>query len=94
MAAVDRLADLFSATSAGWWEWAARRDPILARLGLAPNQRGGLVALLAGSRQHRDNGRTDSLFHIARVAARLGDPVTLSRRQQRRATTFTGCLDH
>jgi hypothetical protein len=40
VAAVDRLADLFAATYLGWWEWAARRDPVLARLGLSPDQCG------------------------------------------------------
>ena len=44
VAAVDRLADLFAATCVGWWEWAARRDPVLAGLGLSPDQSGALVA--------------------------------------------------
>ena len=38
--AVDRLADLFAVTYVGWWEWAARRDPVLASLGLSPDQCG------------------------------------------------------
>jgi len=42
VAAVDRLADLLPATYVGWWEWAARLDPILARLGLSPDQSGAL----------------------------------------------------
>lgn len=57
MAAVDRLADLFAVTYVGWWEWAARRDPILAQLDLSPDQCGALVALLAGSRPYRHNGK-------------------------------------
>jgi hypothetical protein len=62
IAAVDRLADLFTATYVGWWIWAARRDPILARLSLSPDQCGALVALLAGSRHYRHNDKHDSLL--------------------------------
>lgn len=87
-AAVDRLADLFSTTSAGRWECAARRDPILNRLGLAPDQCGALVALLAGSRQHRHNGRTDSLIHAVRSSARRGANMELSANQRGRIATF------
>lgn len=62
VAAVDRLADVLDITTAGQWEWAARRDPILARLGLAPDQASALVALVAGSRQHRHCGKSDSVL--------------------------------
>jgi len=73
VAAVDRLADLFAATYVGWWEWAARRDPVLARLGLSPDQCGALVALVAGSRRYRHNGKQDSLL-AARIATEHGIP--------------------
>lgn len=66
VAAIDRLADLFAVTYIGWWEWAARRDPILARLGLSPDQCGALVALVAGSRKYRHNGKHDSLLAAVR----------------------------
>ena len=90
VAAVDRLADLFATTYLGWWEWAARRDPILARLGLSPDQCGALVALLAGSRRYRHNGKHDSLLAAVRAATESGHPVKLSPVQQRRLATFTG----
>lgn len=89
VAAVDRLADLLTETSAGRWEWAARRDPILNRLGLTPNQCGALVALLGGGRSHRHNGRTDSLLRATRTTKQPG-AVALSRLQQRRVASFTG----
>jgi hypothetical protein len=90
IAAVDRLADLFAATYVGWWEWAARRDPVLAQLGLTPNQCGALVALLAGSRQYRHNGKHDSLLAAVRTATELGHPVELSAAQRRRLAVFAG----
>jgi hypothetical protein len=90
VAAVDRLADLFVATYVGWWEWAARRDPMLARLGLNADQCGALVALLAGSRKYRHNGKHDSLLTAVRRATDHGAPVELSPAQRRRLATFMG----
>ena len=90
VAAVDRLADLFTATYVGWWEWAARRDPILAYLGLSLDQCGALVALLAGSRRYRHNGKQDSLLAAVRTATENGRPVELSQLQQRRIGIYTG----
>ena len=94
VAAVDRLADLFAATYVGWWEWAARRDPVLARLGLTPDQCGALVALVAGSRKYRHNGKHDSLLAAVRTAAEHGRPVELSPAHRRRLTVFTGAVQH
>jgi hypothetical protein len=92
VAAVDRLADLFAATYVGWWEWAARRDPVLARLGLSPDQCGALVALLAGSRRYRHNGKQDSLLAAVRTATELRHAVRLSADQRRRLAVFTGTV--
>jgi hypothetical protein len=94
VAAVDRLADLFAATYVGWWEWAARRDPVLARLGLIPDQCGALVALVAGSRKYRHNGKHDSLLAAARIATEHGQPVQLSPAHRRRLAIFTGAVQH
>jgi hypothetical protein len=91
-AAVDRLADLFSVTYLGWWEWAARRDPVLAQLGLTPDQGGALVALLAGSRRYRHNGKQDSLLAAVRAAIEHGHPVELSPAQRRRLAVFAGTV--
>ncbi|HEU4541792.1 MAG TPA: hypothetical protein VFR23_11760 [Jiangellaceae bacterium] len=90
VAAVDRLADLFAVSYVGWWEWAARRDPILADLGLSPDQCGALVALLAGSRRNRHNGRKDSLLAAVRTASETSRPVELSPLQRRRIAVYTG----
>jgi hypothetical protein len=90
VAAVDRLADLFVATYVGWWEWAARRDLMLARLGLNADQCGALVALLAGSRHYRHTGKHDSLLTAVRRATDHGAPVELSPAQRRRLATFMG----
>jgi hypothetical protein len=90
VAAVDRLADLFPATYVGWWEWAARRDPILAHLGLSPDQSGALVALVAGSRRHRHNGKHDSLLAAARAACDRDECVALSPAQSRRVALYVG----
>jgi hypothetical protein len=92
VAAVDRLADLFTATYLGWWEWAARRDPILAHLGLSPDQCGALVALVAGSRKYRHNGKHDSLLAAVRTANEHGHPVELSPAHRRRLAVFTGAV--
>jgi len=69
-----RLADLFGATYVGWWEWATRRNPVLTRLGLSPDQCG---ALLAGSRHYRHNGKRDSLLAAVRSATEHGVEVEL-----------------
>jgi hypothetical protein len=92
VAAVDRLADLFTATYVGWWEWAARRDPVLSRLGLTPDQCGALVALVAGSRKYRHNGKHDSLLAAVRIATEHGHPVELSPAHRRRLAVFTGAV--
>jgi hypothetical protein len=92
VAAVDRLADLFAVTYVGWWEWAARRDPILAHLGLSPDQCGALVALVAGSRQYRHNGKQDSLLAAVRTATEHGHTVELSPDQLRRLGVFLGTI--
>jgi len=89
-AAVDRLADLFASTAAGLWEWEARRDPVLAGLGLSANQCGALVALMAGSRQSRHNGKADSLLAATRTAHVRGENVSLSAVQQRRVASYVG----
>jgi hypothetical protein len=90
--AVDRLADLFAVTYVGWWEWATRRDPILARLGLSPDQCGALVALVAGSRRYRHNGKQDSLLAAVRTATESGHTVELSPDQRRRLGVFIGTI--
>jgi len=92
IAAVDRLADLFTATYAGWWEWAARRDPVLAQLGLRPDQCGALVALLAGSRRYRHNGKQDSLLAAFRTATEQHSAVELSDAQRSRVAVFVGTV--
>jgi hypothetical protein len=92
VAAVDRLADLFAATYVGWWEWAGRRDPVLERLGLSPDQCAALVSLLAGSRKYRHNGKQDSLLVAVRAATEHGHPVELSPAHRRRIAVFTGAI--
>jgi hypothetical protein len=94
VAAVDRLADLLAVTYVGWWEWAARRDPVLAELGLCADQCSALVALLAGSRRYRHNGKRDSLLAAVRTATRLGRAVHLSTDQRRRLAVFAGTVQH
>ena len=90
VAAVDRLADLLLATSPGWWECAARRDPVLAENGLSPDQCGALVALLAGSRRYRHNGKRDSVLAAVRTAADSNQRLELSATQLRRLAIYTG----
>jgi hypothetical protein len=90
VAAVDRLADLFAVTYVGWWEWAARRDPVLGRLGLTPDQSSALVALLAGSRRYRHNGKRDSLLPSVRTATESGQLIELSAAHRRRLAVYTG----
>ena len=90
-AAVDRLADLFTTSAAGLWEREARRDPVLAGLGLSADQCGALVALMAGSRRFRHNGKEDSLLFSVRSAHTHGQPVSVSAAQQRRIAKY---VDH
>jgi hypothetical protein len=92
VAAVDRLADLFAVTYVGWWEWAARRDPVLRHLGLSPDQCGALVALVAGSRKFRHNGKQDSLLGAVRTATDHGHFVELSPDQRRRLEVLIGTI--
>jgi hypothetical protein len=87
-AAVDHLADLFSVTPSKQWETAARHDPVLARLGLSPDQRSALVALLAGSRRDREAGRRGGLLQAVRAAQEHGTPVTLSAADRKRVRTY------
>jgi hypothetical protein len=86
--AVDRLADLFAVTYVGWWEWAARRDPVWASLGLSPDQCGALVALVAGSRRYRHSGKRNSLLAAARAACDGDVEVALSAAQLRRIEVY------
>jgi hypothetical protein len=88
--AVDRLSDLCTATPGGTWEWQARRDPVLAGLGLSPDQCGALVALLAGSRKFRHDGREDSVLGATRTAFARGGLVTLTPVQRRRVAVYVG----
>lgn len=87
--AVDHLSVLFTRTKQKLWETAARKDPVLARLGLSPDQCGALVALLAGSRRERTTGRADSLLAAVRAACEAGVPVELSVAQRRRVHVYT-----
>ena len=63
--------------------------PALAELGLSPDQCGALVALLAGSRCYRHNGKQDSLLAAVRAATARGRPVELSPLQRRRISIYT-----
>jgi len=90
ISAVDRLSDLFTTTPGGMWEWEARRDPALARFGLTPGQCGALVALLAGSRKFRHDGREDSLISATRKALARGEQLKLTALQQRRVAAYVG----
>lgn len=84
-AAVDRMSELLP----NWpnrWETTARRDPVLADLGLSPDQASALVALLAGSRR---SGRSDGLLAAIRDAHDTGRPLEVSFEQRRRLRTFT-----
>lgn len=86
--AVDHLSNLFTHTSGKEWETTARRDPVLARLGLTPGHCGALVALLAGSRRERACGQPDSLLATVRHAEQAGVPVELSVAQRRRLEVY------
>jgi hypothetical protein len=88
VAAVDHLADLFTATPRKHWEDAARSDPVLVRLGLTPDQCGALVALLAGSRRDREAGRGGGLLGAVRTDHDRGVPVELTAAEQRRVRTY------
>lgn len=88
--AVDHLANLFTHTKRKLWETTARRDPVLAGLGLSADQCGALVALLAGSRRERASGEVDSLLVAVRAAEAFGVPVELSVAQRRRVAAYLG----
>ena len=90
VSAVDRLSDLCVSAAGGLWEWEARRDPVLAGMGLTPNQCGALVALLAGSRKFRHNGKEDSLLGATKTALARDERVRLTAVQQRRVATYVG----
>jgi hypothetical protein len=92
-AAVDHLADLFTVTPSKQWETTARHDPLLARLGLSPDQRGALVALVAGSRRDREAGRSGGLLHAVRAAYERGVPVRLSAADRKRVRTYVTGAD-
>jgi hypothetical protein len=92
-AAVDHLADLFTVTPSKQWETTARHDPVLARLGLSPDQRGALVALVAGSRRDREAGRSGGLLHAVRAAHERGVPVRLSAADSKRVRTYVTGAD-
>ena len=87
-AAVDRVSEVLTSVDSHRWETAARRDPVLAGLGLSPVQGGALVALMSGSRR---SGRSDSLLVAVRAAHETGEPVVLTFAQRRRVRTF---VDH
>jgi hypothetical protein len=57
---------------------------------LSPDQCGALVALLAGSRRYRHNGKQDSVLAAVRTGTASGHPVELSRLQLRRIAVYTG----
>lgn len=83
-AAVDRMSELLPR----WpnrWETTARQDPVLADLGLSPDQASALVALLAGSRR---SGRTDGLLAAVRESLNTGAPLRMTFEQRRRIRTF------
>jgi transcriptional regulator with XRE-family HTH domain len=88
VAAVDHLADLFMVTPRKHWEDAARCDPVLARLGLTPDQCGALVALLAGSRRDREAGRGGGLLGAVRAGHDRCFPVELTPAEQKRVRTY------
>lgn len=90
IAAVDHLANVFTTTPADDWEHVARRDPVLAQLGLLPDQAGALVGLMAGSRRERRNSQGDSLLAAVRAASDRGVPAELSAAQVRRARIYVG----
>jgi len=88
VAAVDHLADLFTVTPRKHWEDAARCDPVLARLGLTPDQCGALVALAAGSRRDREAGRGGGLLGAVRADHDRGVPVELTAAEQKRIRIY------
>lgn len=92
-AAVDHLANLFTVTPSKQWETTARHDPVLARLGLSPDQASALVALVAGSRRERENGRRGGLLGVVRAAHENGRPVSLSAADRNRVSTYVNGTD-
>jgi hypothetical protein len=65
---------------------------VLSRLVLSPDQSGALVALVAGSRKYRHNGKHDSLLAAVRAATEHGHPVELSPAHRRRLEVFAGAF--
>ena len=61
---------------------------------MSPDQCGALVALVAGSRKYRHNGKQDSLLAAVRTATELGHAVRLSADQRRRLAVFAGTVQH
>jgi hypothetical protein len=86
VAAVDRISELAD-TESKWWETVARRDPVLARLGLCPDQAGALAGLLFGSRR---SGRSDGLLKDVIDAHQRGSRAELTPAQRRRVRTYVG----
>jgi len=85
-AAVDRISELAETTSA-WRETVVRRDPVLSRLGLCPDQAGALSALVFGSRR---SGRSDGLLTAVLDAHQHGSRPELTPAQQQRVRTYVG----
>lgn len=61
---------------------------VLTRLGLSPDQCGALVALIAGSRHYRHNGKRDSLLAAVRSATEHGVEVELLPAHRRRLAVY------
>jgi hypothetical protein len=85
-AAVDRISELAQTTSA-WRETVVRRDQVLSRLGLCPDQAGALSALVFGSRR---SGRSDGLLKAVLDAHQHGGPPELTPAQWQRVRTYVG----
>jgi hypothetical protein len=85
-AAVDRISELAETTSA-WRETVVRRDQVLSRLGLCPDQAGALSALVFGSRR---SGRSDGLLKAVLDAHQHGNRPGLTPAQQQRVRTYVG----
>lgn len=70
--AVDRVVDLVATHRNGHGEAAAKRDRVLAQLGLSPSQASALVALVAGTRR---GGSRESLWVRRRDDRAPSDPA-------------------
>jgi hypothetical protein len=55
-----------------------------------PGQSGALVALVAGSRRYRHDGKRDSLLATARGACSHGERIALSPARLRRIALYVG----